>query len=408
MRRPITYVAATILVTPALLAVVTAPAHAAARHCHGLEATIVGTPRGELLQGTSGDDVIVGLAGGDIIWGNGGHDVICGNRGGDFIRGGDGSDRIYGKRGSDTLLGEDGNDLLFGGTGFSTSFNADTGDDVWHSSSENDDLAYHAAMTVDLEAGTATGQGNDSLRLGIGIVTVHGTAEADTIYGSERQDVVLGGGGDDTIDGRGGNDTLVLEGDGGIAQGGAGDDNLQTELKGNAVLDGGDGDDFFQPMGGVQVVGGPGDDTVRQLYSNFSPLEAPTSFDGGLGSDTLGLEDIDHSTYDHIAIDMTAGTLDADGTVLPATGFENLSVVNPATPTTYDVTGTDGPNIIDFFEEVEGQIVIHGLDGDDTMSGGSGDDSFFGGLGDDTADGLAGTDTCTSVEHATSCEVVNP
>jgi Ca2+-binding RTX toxin-like protein len=263
-------------------------------------------------------------------------------------------------------------------------------------------------MTIDLAAGTASGWGSDVFHLGTGTVTVDATSQADTLSGSDSTDNILGHGGDDTIDGRGGDDTLVLGGDGGIARGGEGDDNLQTERPGTATLDGGDGDDFFQPWGGVRVVGGPGDDTMRRFFSKNEPLLTTDSYDGGQGDDTLRLEDFDESTYAHIALDMTAGTLDADDLHLVMTGFEDLDVINPCCTTTYDITGTDEPNVIFFFQEFEGAIVVHGLGGDDTMSGGNGDDTFEGGPGDDTADGLAGTDTCTSVEHRTSCEVINP
>ena len=56
--------------------------------CRGLTATIVGSPRADILLGTSGDDVIVGLGGNDTIFGRGGNDTICGNQGDDVITGG--------------------------------------------------------------------------------------------------------------------------------------------------------------------------------------------------------------------------------------------------------------------------------------------------------------------------------
>ncbi len=79
--------------------------------------TIEGDGRGNVLVGTSGDDVICG---------NGGNDLIIAGRGDDIVRGGDGRDVILGGRGDDELHGEDGRDLvvdhrgdnsLFGGFG---------------------------------------------------------------------------------------------------------------------------------------------------------------------------------------------------------------------------------------------------------------------------------------------------
>lgn len=94
--------------------------------CHGLTATIVGTPAGEILTGTQGDDVIHGLGGDDTIIGGGGNDVLCGGEGDDVLRGNRGNDRLFGGKGNDDLFGGKGNDRLcagrdndrlFGGTG---------------------------------------------------------------------------------------------------------------------------------------------------------------------------------------------------------------------------------------------------------------------------------------------------
>jgi len=83
--------------------------------CYGLEATIIGTPDDDLIDGTSDPDVIVGLAGNDEINGLGGDDVICGGEGRDLIRGGDGNDYLFGGRRADILRGNTGDDTLRGG-----------------------------------------------------------------------------------------------------------------------------------------------------------------------------------------------------------------------------------------------------------------------------------------------------
>jgi Ca2+-binding RTX toxin-like protein len=109
--------------------------------CHGLPATIVGTPgddngkRLPNLSGTPGRDVIVGLGGNDWIKGFGGDDVLCGGDGSDImqgfegndyieggngkdsLKGGDGNDELHGLASDDHILGENGNDALFGETG---------------------------------------------------------------------------------------------------------------------------------------------------------------------------------------------------------------------------------------------------------------------------------------------------
>jgi Tol biopolymer transport system component len=92
--------------------------------CSSRIATIVGSGKGETIQGTAGRDVIVGTSGGDRIRGAGGRDLICGRGGddrvlggaaGDVLHGDAGNDRIAGNGGGDTLHGDGGADALSGG-----------------------------------------------------------------------------------------------------------------------------------------------------------------------------------------------------------------------------------------------------------------------------------------------------
>lgn len=109
------------LVVTALIAALLAPTHLAAAQtavtCNGLEATIVGTERGDLLLGTEGADVIAGLGGNDVIRGFGGNDVICGDNGRDRLFGGRGSDILFGGKKNDIVKGDGGPDLLYGNQG---------------------------------------------------------------------------------------------------------------------------------------------------------------------------------------------------------------------------------------------------------------------------------------------------
>lgn len=78
---------------------------------------IFGTQKNDILNGTSGNDLIIGFEGNDIISGNGGDDCIIGNSGNDIINAGNGNDKAFGNEGNDILNGEAGNDTLIGGTG---------------------------------------------------------------------------------------------------------------------------------------------------------------------------------------------------------------------------------------------------------------------------------------------------
>jgi Ca2+-binding RTX toxin-like protein len=76
-------------------------------------------------------------------------------------------------------------------------------------------------VIVDLTAGTATGEGTDTLT---GIGQVFGSKHDDTISGDANPNTLLGGPGNDTISGAAGDDTL-------------------NGMDGTDTLDGGDGTD---------------------------------------------------------------------------------------------------------------------------------------------------------------------
>ena len=69
------------------------------------DCTIVGTPKADVIRGSSGNDVICGLAG---------NDKIVGATGMDLVDGGSGNDRLVGSGGSDTLAGLAGKDKITG------------------------------------------------------------------------------------------------------------------------------------------------------------------------------------------------------------------------------------------------------------------------------------------------------
>jgi Ca2+-binding RTX toxin-like protein len=88
--------------------------------CGGLEATIVGGPTGEVLNGTNGNDVIFAGGGDDVVNAGNGHDVVCGGFGDDTIDGGNGNDTLHGEDGDDTIDGANGNETIGGGPGSNT------------------------------------------------------------------------------------------------------------------------------------------------------------------------------------------------------------------------------------------------------------------------------------------------
>jgi Ca2+-binding RTX toxin-like protein len=259
-------------------------ASAAVPRCFGKKATIVGTTKADLIKGTARADVIVGLGGSDLVKGLGGGDRICGGNGSDKLVGGDRGDALVGEAGNDTLSGGGGDDGLFGGAGndtfnggigfdlasyffapsgvqadltaatttggegsdtltgvedlegssFDDTLTGNSGENFFYPGEGNDTVNGGGGITdrvdfffspdavmVDLTAGTATGEGTDTLT---GIAQVFGSRHDDTIIGDANANTLLGGPGNDTISGLVGDDTL----DGG---------------EGTDSLDGGDGTD---------------------------------------------------------------------------------------------------------------------------------------------------------------------
>jgi Ca2+-binding RTX toxin-like protein len=211
--------------------------------CGGLEATIIGTAGDDTLTGTAGPDVIFALDGDDTVYGLGGPDTICGGPGNDMLHGGDDADWIHGNAGADTLYGDGNDDTLYGGYGNDYCVGG-AGDDLMIGGTGFDlaDYSGAGAMNVDLYAGTASGDGADSLlsfeRL-IGSAfddTLIGGPADNTIWGGAGSDMIYGGGGNDALYGQDGDDTLYGQGGDDALYGGPGDDTL-IGGQGNDIID---------------------------------------------------------------------------------------------------------------------------------------------------------------------------
>ena len=76
-----------------------------------------GSDNPDLIEGTSGDDILSGGLGDDRLYGYGGNDTLSGGEDNDLLRGGDGNDTLNGDEGNDLLIAGAGSDILNGGTG---------------------------------------------------------------------------------------------------------------------------------------------------------------------------------------------------------------------------------------------------------------------------------------------------
>lgn len=225
------------------------------------------------INGQTVSGLIAGGQGNDTINGNNTSDWINGDSGNDFIDGKSGADILLGGLGNDTIIGGAGNDTLNGGDGIDTiSFAGGTG------------------VTVNLAAGTATGQGIDTFSNFENLIgtnsadTLTGDANANYIDGGASGDTIDGGAGDDTIDGGAGADSII---------GGTGNDSLNGGT-GNSIdtINGGIGNDtIIGGQGNDLLTGGAGIDTFA--YTATSPAEGnDTITDFLAGTDFLAFSKI--------------------------------------------------------------------------------------------------------------------
>jgi Ca2+-binding RTX toxin-like protein len=352
---------------------------AAARRCDGKEATIVGTARADLLKGTARRDVIVGLGGNDTIKGLGGNDRICGGKGNDTLLGGRDTDLLRGDEGNDKLSGGSGQDyFLAGGPGADALNGGGGGDLAWYSEAPG-------PVTVDLAAGTAVGDGSDTLA---NIEHIEGSDHDDTLIGNAASNALFAGEGNDTVSGDDGNDLLFgREGDDAL-DGGSGEDLIwfdsQFGVTANLTTGTATGEGSDTVANIEDIVGSHHDDTLTgDTGPNvFWPRRGNDAIDGSGGEDWVSFE----FSSAPITADLSAGSATGEGTDTLA-GIENLfgSVFDDA------LTGDAGPT------------KLAGWNGNDTLSGGDGDDTLIGDEGTDTLDGGNATDTCDG-ESEVNCE----
>lgn len=296
-----------------------------------------GSATGQGTDSLSGFENVEGGAHGDVLIGDGGDNVLIGRGGADILSGGGGDDELHGGEGNDTLAGESGDDLLRGNGGSDTASFAGS----------------PAPVSVNIGAGTATGEGTDVL---VGVENATGGPGDDTLVGNDQANTLIGGGGKDSIVGFGGNDDLQGGPGDDAIDGGAGDDVIAGG-DGNDTLAGGPGGDVFRegaekaPNGADEISGGPGRDLVTYAgrRNRVRVTIAAPAGDGGRGEgDRVGGD-----------VEKVRGTSHND--VLIGNGGKNTLI---------------------------------GGAGDDILKGRGGRDRLIGGAGDDRLDGGPGPDVC--------------
>ena len=223
--------------------------------------TLVGTDIGNGLSGGAGDDTLRGLGSGTL---ENGSDFLSPGAGEDDVRGGDGFDFIS-----------------FDGGCF---------------------------VTVDLGAGTTTGEGDDIVD---DVEGVFGSDCEDTLIGDDGDNAFVGGPGDDTIEGAGGKDTAIYlftlgpvvanletgiaRGEDRLGQPGPGADglanieNLWGSSWGDLLIGDDRNNDLLGLWGRDSITGGAGDDLLDGGDGN-DRLDGSLGFDTCFGEFTLGCE----------------------------------------------------------------------------------------------------------------------
>ena len=214
---------------------------------------------------------------------------------------------------------------------------------------------------------------------------VNGADGDDEITGSDQAgDLLSGGAGNDVIDGLGNSglpyhqDRIDGDADNDILRGGAGEDSVDGG-SGNDEVFGGDGDDYLGGVAGVDALHGDAGDDWLDTGAGDGELsdggdggdeilcvgDAGETYDGGAGLDLIacvgGIEDGPDSGYDDYVVDLAAGIVNRTNHV----------------PTTAAIRSV---------EDVETR------DGNDVLIGTDGANSLYAGAGNDTVDGRGGTD----------------
>ncbi|MFC2970848.1 calcium-binding protein [Azotobacter bryophylli] len=285
----------------------------------------------------------------DWLTANGGYNQVLGTTGADTLTY---ADPLLTSVTNDVFVGGAGDDVMDGGEGLF--------DTVDYSSGSA------KKVTVDLVAGTAKGEGNDTL---INIENVIGSKGSDSITGSASDNMLDGGNGNDKLVGNGGNDTLY---------GGAGNDSIVAGFGndyidagvGNDNINAGDGDnDIYAGVGNDRIVAGLGNDYI----------------DAGVGNDNIAAGDGDNEIYAGAGNDRVVSGAGED-LIHADDGNDNVTA-GAGDDTVYAGAGNDrvtGDAGNDWLYGEAGKDNLIGGDGDDILDGGSDADNLSGGLGNDT------------------------
>ncbi len=272
-----------------------------------------------------------------------------------------------------------------------------------------------AGVTVDLVAGTAVGEGADTIVLQPAIKVV-GSAHADSVTGSERDEVFDTGPGDDVVVSAGGDDAIDQGPGDDRVDAGDGDDSVGVGRGADEVDTGPGADSVYVQRGaaaGAQVRTGAGRDHVN--------MSGSADVDTGSGRDDLlvvlrpgdrfavgggtGRDDIDVIPRGFADGPMTwdnaRGRVGTDtGLVGRTSGLERFVLADGVQ---WRFLGSGADEAVNTYAGASA-VVLRGRGGNDILAGTFSDDVLDGGAGRDVLRGDRGRDVCRAGEDVHGCE----
>ncbi len=418
-----------------------------------IDGPIYGTSGDETVNAPDGDGYVL-YSGSSASPSGTGSDTLNGGSGADFLYGGDGDDTLNGGDGDDRLSGGAGTDTLSGGAG-SDVFLVDDDDDQTdiqggELGSDNDRIVFSNSLgtspvvvtfTGD-EAGTFNFLETPSNGSFTEIEEIHGTDHSDQInaslsgvsqehHGHDGDDYLQGGSSGDTLYGGDGNDTLIGEG--------------YTPTGANMIVNGSFEDTTGMTMTGYGYMGSgvaPGWTEANGYAVDFHSDDryGIMATDGAhwldtegnvgeqllIGQDVSGV--VEGDTY-LVRFDLADFVSADDDTALDNKvdiiwNGEVIASINPPDGgwQTYEfvvVGGSgNGSDRLEFmgggaadaqgasFDKVEMYHAVPTSDGDDLLVGGAGNDTIAGGDGDDHLIGNGGANTLSGGSGDDTFEVM--
>lgn len=231
-----------------------------------------------------------------------------------------------------------------------------------------------------------------------------GGAAADRITGNQADNSLTGGLGNDTLNGLGGNDLLSGNAGSDTMDGGAGNDTVNYNdhilsitllLSGSTTATASSGADRDKVVNVENIYGGQAADRFRgdDFDNVIRGRGGNDEMNGGAGSDTIDFMDkttkvlitLNGSTVSKAVTDLVIDEVDS------FVNFENVIGGQAGD----GINGDGGANRLDGFN---GNDLISGNGGDDTLLGGAGADGLNGGSGNDRIEGGDGADTITGAD----------